>query len=202
MNPLWKRRYSAKETCNFIDPTDRSHPIFIPSAIPKYESCHTHDYAMSCHTREKNCHTRDVRLIIDPSSRKRVITYKYTYMHTICIHKCIHVLIHICIHIWIHTCMYHVQTSKNESCYIYVYMNVHVMSPHKRTITHMTYDGSSSHPKTESCHLYERVMLHTWVNRHTHLRRMIAIPSAIPKNPSPISATLYRQRQRQRQRQR
>jgi len=24
---LQKRRYSAKETCNFIDPTDRSHPI-------------------------------------------------------------------------------------------------------------------------------------------------------------------------------
>ena len=25
---LYKRRYSAKETCHFIDPTDRSHPIF------------------------------------------------------------------------------------------------------------------------------------------------------------------------------
>jgi len=25
---LYKRRYSAKETCSFIDPTDRSHPIF------------------------------------------------------------------------------------------------------------------------------------------------------------------------------
>jgi len=24
---LYKRRYSAKETCNFIDATDRSHPI-------------------------------------------------------------------------------------------------------------------------------------------------------------------------------
>jgi len=24
---LYKRRYSAKETCHFIDPTDRSHPI-------------------------------------------------------------------------------------------------------------------------------------------------------------------------------
>ena len=24
---LQKRRYSAKETCNFIDPTNRSHPI-------------------------------------------------------------------------------------------------------------------------------------------------------------------------------
>ena len=24
---LHKRQYSAKETCNFIDPTDRSHPI-------------------------------------------------------------------------------------------------------------------------------------------------------------------------------
>ena len=24
---LWKRLYSAKETCNFIDPTNRSHPI-------------------------------------------------------------------------------------------------------------------------------------------------------------------------------
>jgi len=24
---LYKRPYSAKETCNFIDPTDRSHPI-------------------------------------------------------------------------------------------------------------------------------------------------------------------------------
>jgi len=24
---LYKRRYSAKETCNLIDPTDRSHPI-------------------------------------------------------------------------------------------------------------------------------------------------------------------------------
>jgi len=23
----WKRRYSSKETCHFIDPTDRSHPI-------------------------------------------------------------------------------------------------------------------------------------------------------------------------------
>jgi len=26
---LPKRRYSAKETCNFIDATDRSHPIFV-----------------------------------------------------------------------------------------------------------------------------------------------------------------------------
>jgi len=26
---LWKRRYSAKETYNLIDPTDRSHPIYI-----------------------------------------------------------------------------------------------------------------------------------------------------------------------------
>ena len=25
---LRKRRYSAKETYNFIDPTDRSHPIY------------------------------------------------------------------------------------------------------------------------------------------------------------------------------
>jgi len=27
---LYKRRYSAKETYNFIDPTDRSHPIADP----------------------------------------------------------------------------------------------------------------------------------------------------------------------------
>jgi len=26
---LYKRRYSAKETCHFIDPTDHSHPIYI-----------------------------------------------------------------------------------------------------------------------------------------------------------------------------
>jgi len=26
---LWKGRYSAKETCNFIDPTDRSHPLSV-----------------------------------------------------------------------------------------------------------------------------------------------------------------------------
>jgi len=32
---LLKRLYSAKETYNFIDPTDRSHPICV---------CHTHDY--------------------------------------------------------------------------------------------------------------------------------------------------------------
>jgi len=33
---LWKRHYSAKETCNFIDPTDRSHPILHCSAQMVY----------------------------------------------------------------------------------------------------------------------------------------------------------------------
>jgi len=31
---LLKRRYSAKETFNFIDPTDRSHPIFLGGVSP------------------------------------------------------------------------------------------------------------------------------------------------------------------------
>jgi len=35
-----KRRYYAKETCDFIDPTDRSHPISICAMTP---SCNCHD---------------------------------------------------------------------------------------------------------------------------------------------------------------
>jgi len=52
--PLPKRRYSAKETCNFIDPTDRSHPIWCETHVSQwydtsclidmtrwsYEQCH------------------------------------------------------------------------------------------------------------------------------------------------------------------
>jgi len=37
---LQKRRYSAKETCNFIDPTDRSHPICL--FITQYRVATTH----------------------------------------------------------------------------------------------------------------------------------------------------------------
>jgi len=36
---LWKRRYSAKETCNFKDPINRSHPM----ASHSYESTHRGD---------------------------------------------------------------------------------------------------------------------------------------------------------------
>ena len=36
---LYKRRYSAKETCHFIDPTDRSHPIVqVAICIPMFVS--------------------------------------------------------------------------------------------------------------------------------------------------------------------
>ena len=33
---LWKRRYSAKETCNFKEPTNRSHPIRWPDVYSHY----------------------------------------------------------------------------------------------------------------------------------------------------------------------
>jgi len=33
---LWKRRYSAKETCNFKEPSNRSHPIFMCDIVWTY----------------------------------------------------------------------------------------------------------------------------------------------------------------------
>jgi len=36
---LQKRRYSAKETYNFIDPTDRSHPILYTIRLGRLQHC-------------------------------------------------------------------------------------------------------------------------------------------------------------------
>ena len=38
---LWTRRYFAKETCDLIDPTDRSHPIW-RNRVTKWMRIHIH----------------------------------------------------------------------------------------------------------------------------------------------------------------
>ena len=68
---LLKRRYSAKETYNFICPTDRSHPIVAAYDVRPHTHTDTHAHR---HT-DTHAHTR-VRV------RVRIHTHMHTHMHT------------------------------------------------------------------------------------------------------------------------
>ena len=98
---LLKRRYSAKETYNFIDPTDRSHPTRAE---------------LRCgfvHIGTKIC-----------MHVYRSYVYKYTYIHKyICMHVYICIYIHICVYIYMHAYIY---VYTQGSIYKYIYVHIYV----------------------------------------------------------------------------
>ena len=139
---LPKRRYSAKDTYDFIDPTDRSHPIswftsHTSTSVVTHmnESCHTYEWVMShiwmryvTHV-NKSCHTYEwVMSHMCMSHVTHTITSCHTY-EWVMSHECMS---------HIPMCISHV-THMNESCHTYEWVTSQICMSHVKHIN-------------ESCH--------------------------------------------------
>jgi len=82
---LWKRRYSAKETYNFIDPTDRSHPICLNMYACIYTCLYIYIYAYM-------------------HAPTGIFGYTITHLHTcIKVHTHTHIRMFVCPHTYLYT---------------------------------------------------------------------------------------------------
>jgi len=98
---VYKGLYSAKETCNLIDPTNRSHPINTKICIYLTHT-HTHAYTRM-HTYEQSHTARQSSFMICTciSTISCALTYKHRYEFYIFVHM--HTYTHACTHTLTHT---------------------------------------------------------------------------------------------------
>jgi len=126
---LYKRQYSAKETCHLIDPTYRSHPIhtWMSHAIYINDTWYSHEWVMShtwmSHVTHVDESCRTCGWVMSHKWVSRVMQYESCHTHG-----------------WfmLHTWMSHV-THVDESCRTCGWVMLHIWMSH---VTHMD----------ESCH--------------------------------------------------
>ena len=108
---LQKRRYSAKETYHFKEPTNRSHPILFgatsATACSYSTRTRTHTYTLSLSLTHTHTHTHAI-------THARTRTHTRTHIH-IYTHSRAHMHTHT--HIHIHTCWLTCET--DGSCLTY-----------------------------------------------------------------------------------